>query len=75
MSLGAIQIQEAVLTTASEMLEIPYSYRHHNLLELQIVSDKSYTTNIEELQIKVALTPVKMQISQPPIDFLLTFVP
>jgi len=55
------------------MIETPYFYRLQNFVELGIVSEKNYSTNVEELQINLGLRPLELIINPAPINFLSDF--
>jgi len=51
------------------MLESPYSFRHHNILELSISSEKSYEKDSEEHSILLFVRPSKLSVNRAEIDF------
>jgi len=51
------------------MLESPYSFRHHNILELSISSEKSYEKDSEEHSILIFVRPSKLSVNRAEIDF------
>jgi hypothetical protein len=52
------------------LLESPYSFRHHNIIELTVQSEKSYEKNIEEHSILLFLRPSKVTVDRETIDFI-----
>ena len=54
---------------SKQLLESPYSYRYHNMLELTVQSEKSYEKNTEEHSILLFLKPTKVTVNRDVIDF------
>ena len=64
------QINLTQANSSKNLLESPYSYRHHNIIELKVQSEKSYERNIEEHSILLFIRPTKLTINRDTIEFM-----
>lgn len=57
------------------MVETAFCYRHLNFFEFTVISEKNYTSNIEEVQVNLGLRPeIKLTVSPLPKDLLTKFL-
>lgn len=64
------QVQFSHTKSSKCLFETPYSFRHHNIIELTVNSEKSYQNNIEEHSILLFIRPTKLSVNRENIDFV-----